>query len=118
MSRRLTLPERHDRAWWQAAVARLEASGLDAAEMAAQLGVHRSTLTWWRSRLAREAGVLTKPGAGAFVRVEVEPAPVAAARSVAVEALVGPLVVRVFADADSAWCGSMLGALAREAARC
>lgn len=46
---------RRDRAWWEQAVARLEASGMSAAAFAQQEGMGYKTLRRWRARFRRSA---------------------------------------------------------------
>lgn len=47
---------RRDRAWWEQAVARLQASGMSAAAFAHQEGMGYETLRRWRARFRRSAG--------------------------------------------------------------
>lgn len=84
---------RRDRAWWEQAVARLQASGMSAAAFAQQEGIGYATLRRWRGRLKantsagpqparqapkfvalrlREGGAVTGKGDAALAPIEVE----------------------------------------------
>ena len=98
---------RHDRKFWQQAVATAEAGGASHAEVAARLGVRVTTLRAWIYRLRRERRRAHAPPSVRVLPVEVAP-------TVAVPALdvrVGDVELRVPIGATPDYVAALVRAL-------
>jgi hypothetical protein len=109
--------------WWHATVAKYRRSGLSPEAFARSINAHPATLLRWCKLFAVDAPA---PAALAvsppcFVEVSLagapQPEPARSPRAV-VEAQVGALSLRVLADADPVFAGTLLAALAKAVAPC
>ena len=124
MSSRRRYP-RHPYAWWQATTARFLRSGLTAEAFAQTINVHPQSLERWRRQFAADARArpagLAVSDPPQFVEVSVAAPSVlepAVALRVAIEAQVGALSLRVLADADPVFAGTVLAVLAKAVQPC